>query len=58
MGLIIITLSVSKSFTINLISLYRALKQLLIRIDRFLMALKVGISVVAEFMVILIVFTL
>ena len=53
-----ITLSVIKSFTINLIPMNSALKQLISRIDRFLMALKVGISVGAEFAVILMAFTL
>ena len=58
MGLkvIIITLyyvCVIKSFTINLIPINRALKELFRRNDRFLMALNVGMSVWAEFRVFL-----
>ena len=60
MGLksIIITLSAIRNFTINLIPIKRASKQLFTRIDRFLMVTKVGISVEAEFRVILMAFTL
>ena len=55
---IIITLSVIKVFTIKSIPILMALKQLIIRIDRFVMAMKVWTSVGAEFTVILMSFTL
>ena len=49
-----ITLSVIKCFSINLIPINRALQRLFTSFDRFLMALKFGILVGAEFTVIVI----